>query len=420
MAAPLSSYQRRLLIFLGVASFFEGYDFFALSQVLPNIRGDFGLDQSDIGWLVFVVNLGTVVAYLLVRKADQWGRKRVLTITIAGYTLATLASGLAPDPYTFAIMQFVGRIFLIGEWAIAMVFAAEEFPAARRGMVIGVLTAIAALGSIVCAGVAPLLIGTSVGWRLVYLVSVPPLILLAIARRGLRESERFASMSVEERTRPRPFFAIFSSPYAGRVLLVASVWMFTYASIHTAVTYFKEYAVSDRGFTDAMVGQSITIAALVAMPLAFSVGALMDRIGRKPGAVLIFITSVGGVVGAYLFETQTAITIALVFGVFGATAVPAVLNAFSTELFPTEWRSDAFAWANNLLGRIGYVVAPLVVALVAEDTGWGPAVASTAVLPLVGLAVILIKFPETRGLELEQTAAIDPPVPPAKASEIAR
>lgn len=415
--APLTSYQRRLFVFLGVASFFEGYDFFALSQVLPNLRADFGLSKSEIGWLVFIVNLGTVVAYLLIRKADQWGRRRVLSITIAGYTAATLASGLAPDPWSFAALQFIGRIFLIGEWAIAMVFAAEVFPALRRGMVIGVLTATSALGSIICAGVAPLLIDTEIGWRLIYLVSVPPLIILALFRRSLRESERFASMTPVERARRRPFAAILRSRYAPRLLMVASVWLFTYACVHTAVTYFKAYAVADRGFTDGMVGQSITIAALVAMPLAFSVGALMDRLGRKPGAVVIFVASVAGVVGAYSFETQVPITVALIFGVFGATAIPAVLNAFSTELFPTEWRSDAFAWANNLLGRIGYVVAPLLVAMAAEDTGWGPAVLATAIFPLIGLAIIVFKFPETSGRELEDTAALDPPAP-AKASEI--
>ena len=33
--APLSSYQRRLFGFLGVATFFEGYDFFALTRTEP-------------------------------------------------------------------------------------------------------------------------------------------------------------------------------------------------------------------------------------------------------------------------------------------------------------------------------------------------------------------------------------------------
>ena len=57
--------------------------------------------------------------------------------------------------WVFAIMQMVARIFLIGEWATSMVIAAEEFPAERRGMVIGVVSATAGLGSVVCAGVVP-------------------------------------------------------------------------------------------------------------------------------------------------------------------------------------------------------------------------------------------------------------------------
>ena len=42
-------YPRRLIIFLSVATFFEGYDFFALAQILPSLRADFGLTNSLIG-----------------------------------------------------------------------------------------------------------------------------------------------------------------------------------------------------------------------------------------------------------------------------------------------------------------------------------------------------------------------------------
>ena len=72
--------------------------------------------------------------------------------------------------------------------------------------------------------------------------------------------------------------------------------------------------------------------------------------------------------------------------------------------FP-EFRSDAFAWANNLLGRASYVVAPIFIGLLAERFGWGPAVAVTAVCPLGALALIWLLLPETKGKELEETAA---------------
>jgi MFS transporter, putative metabolite:H+ symporter len=42
-----------------------------------------------------------------------------------------------------------------------------------------------------------------------------------------------------------------------------------------------------------------------------------------------------------------------------------VLNAFTAELFPTELRSEAYAWSTNLLARSVYLVSPLAVGLAA-------------------------------------------------------
>ena len=99
-----------------------------------------------------------------------------------------------------------------------------------------------------------------------------------------------------------------------------------------------------------------------------------------------------------------ALTVALAAGIFGASAVLPVLNAFTAELFPTAWRADAFALANNVMGRVGYVLSPLLVGALADVWGWGPSVAATALCPLVAVSLILLFLPETRGRELEETS----------------
>jgi putative MFS transporter len=86
-----------------------------------------------------------------------------------------------------------------------------------------------------------------------------------------------------------------------------------------------------------------------------------------------------------------------------------LLNAYTTELFPTDLRSDAFAWANNLLGRITPVVAPPLIGAAATLSGWGPSVAATVAGPALALVLILVALPETRGRELEQTSALGQP-----------
>ena len=399
---PCTSYQKRLFIFLSVATFFEGYDFFALTQILPNLREDMGLSKSEAGTMVTIINLGTIMAYWLVRKADTLGRRGLLSVTIAGYAFFTFLTGLAPNIYVFAACQTIARTFLIAEWVTSMVYAAEEFPAARRGMVIGVISAFASFGAIVCAGLVPTLLKTPWGWRSVYFAGILPLILLAFARRSLRESTRFSEVSEERRS----FFYIWGTPYKKRLIQMSLIWAVTYICSNTAVFFWKDFAVTERGFTDEMVSQSIVIAALVSAPLIFYAGSLCDWIGRKPAAAIIFVLSALGVLGSYTFQAQWALTVTLVFAVFGVSAVLPVLNAFTTELFPTHLRSDAFAWANNLIGRTGYVIAPMVVGFAAEDTGWGPAVSATAILPIVALVLILTLLPETNAKELEDSSAL--------------
>jgi putative MFS transporter len=401
----LTAYHKRLFVFLSVASFFEGYDFMALAQILPELGSDMQLSEPQQGLLVGFINFGTVLAYLLVRRADDWGRKRLLTVTIAGYTIFTFMTGLSPNVWFFAAFQLVARIFLIAEWATANVYAAEEFPAARRGTVIGVISAFASFGSIVCAGVVPLLTQTPWGWRSVYFVGIFPLVVLAFARRSLRESTRF-SEQVGERGAKRSLLHIWSTPYRRRVLQLGLIWALTYVCTHNAITFWKLFAMAERGLTAGQVGASIAIAAVASMPLVFLAGKLIDVIGRKRGAIVIFGLGIGGVLACYTAHGQWPLTVALAFGIFGVSGVLPVLNAFTAELFPTDLRGDAFAWTNNLLGRVGYVLSPALVGLAAAQTGWGAAVKLTAVGPAVALALILLWLPETGSRELEDTAAV--------------
>ncbi|HEX2881286.1 MAG TPA: MFS transporter, partial [Polyangiaceae bacterium] len=259
---PLTSYQRRLLVFLSVATFFEGYDFLALMQVLPALRKSFEIDHAAAGVLFTVVNAGTIMAYLLIRKADRWGRKRVLGITIAGYATFTGLSGLAPNIYVFGLLQLAARVFLVAEYATAMVVAAEEFPADRRGMALGVIQTFTSLGGILCAALVPMLVKTEYGWRSVYLVGVIPLLILAYARRSLKETQRFAATAGSAGTGPgSSFFAILQGPYRKRVLQLGAIWFLSYLTMQNAISFWKDYALTERGLSETQAGRYIAGAA---------------------------------------------------------------------------------------------------------------------------------------------------------------
>jgi MFS transporter, putative metabolite:H+ symporter len=388
---------RTLLFLLGVATFFEGFDFLALTQVLPQLRATWGLDEQQGGLLVGVANIGPVLAFFLIRQADRLGRSRVLTWTIAGYTVCGLLSAAAPNAWAFAIAQLFARAFLIAEWATCLVYAAEVYPAEQRGRAIGLLQALAAVGAVVCAGLTPLLLSSPLGWRTVYVVGAIPLLLLGWARRGLPESPRFVASQAG-------LFDIWRSPSRGRMLQLAVLWAGAYTGTHLALTFWKEYAVNEALLSDAVVGRTLTIAAVVGMPFVFGVGSLLDTVGRKWGAAIIFPITAASVFGAFTLRDPVGLTVSMTGVIFGCSAVLPVLEAYNAELFPSERRGDAFGWSNNLLGRLANVVWPPIVGAVAVTVGWGDAVRWSAFALIGTLALLWWWLPETRGRELEDTA----------------
>ncbi len=78
-SSGFSPYHKRLFVFLSVATFFEGYDFTALSQILPNLRADMvGAAAGTIGWgsavsltAVFLAAALTLILWLLPETAGR-------------------------------------------------------------------------------------------------------------------------------------------------------------------------------------------------------------------------------------------------------------------------------------------------------------------------------------------------------------
>lgn len=403
---PLDPYQRKLFVFLGVATFFEGFDYVALSQILPSLRAEFQLSVRESGTLVSVVGIGALLSYALIRRADVIGRRPVLSYTIAGYTFFSLLSAFAQSALQFGLAQLCARAFLLAEYALSMVYVTEEFPADRRGFAVGVIQGMNSLGSIVCAGLVPLLLKTPQGFRMVYLVGAVPLCILIWLRRNVRETERFSRL-VESGQLPKPdLFRIFRTPHRRRIPLLATIWSLTYMCTYVALTYWKEFAFQERAMTDKETSLALMIAALGSLPLVFASGKLLDVVGRKRGAVVIFSVASLSALLAFLPDNFWLLTAGLTGIIFASSASLPVLTAFTLELFPTELRADGFGWSNNLLGRIGYIGGPWLVGMIAQHHGYSRTIAATAIFPLLALALILTRLPETGNRDLEETSAL--------------
>src|SRR5215218_4051031 len=87
------------LILLGLAQFMVILDITVVNVALPSIGEDLDFPEGDLQWVITAYVLFTGGLLMLGGRAtDLFGRRRVFLAGLTIFTLASLASGLAPSP----------------------------------------------------------------------------------------------------------------------------------------------------------------------------------------------------------------------------------------------------------------------------------------------------------------------------------
>ena len=401
-AKLLDSEHWFLLVVLGVADFFQGYDSFIVTAALPQIRHTYGLTQANASLWFSIPILGAVPAVWLSRHADVSGRRRLLTLSIIGFTVFTGLTALAPNISAFVSVQFIATLFLTVEGALAWTMVAEELPAGARGFGFGWLAMLTALGS----GLASIFYGgifvpAGLSWRWLYVIALPPLATIAYFRRRLPESKRFDAAKRSGRLASH-WHEILRPPIR-RWLVLVCIAALLGALATQASAFTIDFLEKDRHIGPTAANFILVGSGALAIPFLVGSGALSDRYGRKLVGCAFGVLSVVGGAGFFLFAHGALplfVFLLLVFiGQFGSWPT---LGAFGSELFPTAHRALAGSWAN--VARVaGQSASFLIGGVLISVTGH---LSTTSVIlmsgPLVALLLVWLTFPETKGRELEE------------------
>ncbi|MGH2635675.1 MAG: MFS transporter [Actinomycetota bacterium] len=402
--------RRKLLVLLSAATFFEGYDTFVLSFVLSLVLGDLGGSETQAGWIRAIIGLGTAVAFVLAAQADRIGRKRLLLITILGYAASSLLTAVSPNLVFLTAAQFLAQVFLGAEWAVAITMVVEDFPMRERGRTLGIVTSMNTLGGIFVGLLAFVgLQSTSLSWRAFYLINLIPLTLIAIGRRGLRETERYRAVSADPASARLDHTSVWEPwrpPYRRRVLAVGMLTFFRHAAVAAGAFWWAYYAQQEVGMSVSISGLYLAAAGVLGAVGFIVGGRLMDRFGRIP----VFQVYMAGTLafGTWLFQIHSRLLMlpVLCLAIFFGLGSVAVTSAFSTELFPTYVRSRAAAWCRNAFEVPGAIVAPLMVGILGDHVSGplgsiGDAVSLTNVALIPPAMFIAWRYlPESRGADL--------------------
>ena len=177
-------------------------DFFIVNVALPSIQTDLHATAGSIEWVVAGYALTSAVFLITAgRLGDRFGRRRVFTIGLALFTLASAACGAAGTPTELVIarlLQGVAGSMLMPN-VLSLIGVLYNGPDRVRALSIyGTVMGGAAVSGQLIGGALMALNVAGLGWRSCFLINVPiGALALALAPRRIPESRAQSSARLD-------------------------------------------------------------------------------------------------------------------------------------------------------------------------------------------------------------------------------
>src|SRR5436190_15178793 len=170
--------QWRVLIAAKLGWMLDAMDFMVYAMAVGRLKTYFGFDDATAGMLGTVTLATSAVGGLIFGVvADRVGRTGALMLTILIYSFASLGAATSQSVVQLLFWRAVLGIGMGGEWASGAVLVSESWPPAHRNKAISIVQSGWAIGYILAAVMAAVILGSNLGpdaWRWLFVVGVLP------------------------------------------------------------------------------------------------------------------------------------------------------------------------------------------------------------------------------------------------------
>lgn len=339
----------------------------------------------------------TATAPLIGYATDRWGRKPLLVIGVALRAITTLLEFYASSYLEFLILEFIGGIG-VSTWITgSSILMADVTTVENRGRVLAIRSISSRVGAVLgpLAGAA---LAGGFGLRSLFLFNtatkvVQLLIVLYLIRETRPDSARARRSSAESTAFREAATMFLTRPF----LLIAGVSLATsMMGQGVFLAIFPVYMQQAADMSTSDIGVMLTVAATATLLAAYPAGAGADRYGRKrilvPGLLVLALSAY---LLAQVSDYRGVLVMILLYGVGEAFALGAS-QAYVVDVAP-EARRGTFLGAWSLFTAAGGIVAPLLIGLVADLTGFGAAFLVVAVLLIVSAIAMALWGPDFGG-----------------------
>jgi MFS family permease len=391
--------QWRTLFAAQLGWMLDAMDVMLYSFALTAIRAEFHLSAAAAGALGAAPLVTSALGGMLFGwLSDRYGRSRALVWSILTFSAFTAFTATARGIPELIFWRAIVGVGLGGEWAAGAVLVAETWPPRHRGKAIGLMQSAWAIGYLLAAVLAGVMLPRW-GWRSLFLAGVVPALVTLWIRRNIPEPPKWQKPSHSLPGALRMLFAPGLLPNVTLFTTLCCSILFGYWGLFTWLPAYLSMPLAQGG---AGLGVLKSSAWIVPLQIGaffgyLSFGFYADRVGRR-AAFLTFVLTTAVLVPVYgLFGRNAALLLAIgpLVGFFGHGYFSA-LGAMAAELFPAAVRTTAQGFGYNT-GRALAGLAPVTVGALADRHGIGAALAFTSVFFLLG-ALLMMRMPrESRG-----------------------
>lgn len=364
-----------------------------ITPVAPDIVADFGVGPTSLGLLLGAATApGIVLAPVIGVLADRFGRRALLLPCLVTFGVCGGLAVVAPSfPVLLALRvgQGLGSAGLIN---LSVVLIGDHWDGLERARMIG---RNAAALTIALAVLPPLggLLGDLGGWRASFVPFWIALVTAALVYRRLPRSQR-GDRTIGQQLRDM-------APHLRSPAIAASLgvgFVFFVVIFGLILTVLPVYLATDFGASASTRGFVLGLPAVTSTVVAFNLGRLRDRLGRRR-------LLVGGCVAlaAALFVLGGAPSFGLlllappIYGLGEGVLIPTLQDVVTGEA-PTESRGALVAiWVG--VARLGQTAGPVLAGAGLEAFSPAPLFAiGGMVAALLALGLALARMPQRRPL----------------------
>jgi MFS family permease len=391
--------QWKVLVAALLGWMLDAMDFVLYLMAVTTLQEVFGYGKAMAGLLATIALVASAVGGVVFGLvADRFGRTRALMATVAIYSFCSLGTATAGSVAELILWRGLLGFGIGGEWASGAVLVSETWPPAHREKAISIMQSGWALGYLLAALVAAIVLPLW-GWRWLFVVGALPALLILWVRRAIPEPALWLMRTSTEATAARPLRELFGQALFGRTVLatlLTGTVMFAYWGLFSWLPAFLASGQEQGG-----AGMSVAGSLGWIMPTqtgAFlgylSFGFIAGRLGRRRTFILFLLVAavlvpVYGRLGA---SPAWLMILSPFLGFFGHGYF-SMFGALFAECFPTRVRATGQGFTYGA-GRALSALAPLTIGALADVHGIGPALALTSAFFVAGAALILL-LPQT-------------------------